>query len=584
MDSNHHETSTYLIKRLFAEHIGNHIKMLLIAVICMVIVAATTATHAWMLQPVLDKIFLEKDSTMLMVLPIAVIIIAIIKGIASYFQSVIMKCVSQRILTDMQLKLYHHLLYADLSMFAKEGAGKLVSRFTNDITTMRGSITIVTTGFTREFLTLVGLIALMFYQNFTLSVIAFAAFPIAIYPIMRLGKKMRRVSRKTQEQLGDFTGTLDENFQGIRVIKAYGREEFETLRAKKFLDGIYKLYSKAAKTEAASSPLMETLGGVAIASVIWYGGSQIMKGQTTPGEFTSVIAAILMAYKPMKSLSSLNTSLQEGLAAANRVFNLMDILPSIKNSPDASILKLDQKGGNIKFSNVHFSYNEEKKVLKNLNLEVPQGKTVALVGSSGGGKSTILNLLLRFYEISDGSITINDHDIRSVTMESLRGNMAFVSQDIVLFDDTIAANIAYGNLDASREEIIEAAKNAAADDFIEELPQKYDTIIGTNGLSLSGGQRQRIAIARAMLRNAPILLLDEATSALDQVSEKKIQKALEKLMQNRTTIVIAHRLSTVIHSDIIYVIKKGTVAESGKHSDLIEKNGEYAKLYKGLAE
>jgi subfamily B ATP-binding cassette protein MsbA len=546
----------------------------------MVVVASATAANAWMMEPVLDDIFLNKDKTMLLIVPIAVFTITVIKGFAAYGQAVIMRFVGQRIVTDMQYQLYNHLLHADIGSLQEESSGKIISRFTNDINILRRSVSNVVTGFAKEIFTLVFLIGVMFYQSFTLSVIAFGAFPLAIYPIIRLGKRMRKVSHKTQEELGEFTNQLDETFQGIDVIKAYQRENFEAKRSKKILERLFDLYIKAARTEAATSPIMESLGGVAIAAVIWYGGLQVVEGNTSPGSFFSFITALIMAYKPMKSLSGLNTALQEGLASAKRLFILLDVQPTIVNKPKA--VSLDKIDGNIELAKVHFSYNEEGKALDGVSLKVPKGKTVALVGPSGSGKSTIMNLILRFYDVADGQLLIDNHDIRDITLHSLRQHIAIVNQHVTLFDDTIAANIAYGKPGASQKEIEAAAKAAAADEFIKDLPQQYKTVIGQNGFALSGGQRQRLAIARAMLKNAPILLLDEATSALDSISEKKVQKALEKLMKGRTTIVIAHRLSTVENADKIFVLKKGKVIESGKHKTLLKKGGEYSNLHLGL--
>jgi subfamily B ATP-binding cassette protein MsbA len=575
-----YESTSYLIKRLLGKYVRNYRDKLIVAVVCMLIVAGATAAMAWIMQPIIDDIFLNKDSSKLVIIAFGVFFIFGIKGFATYGQDYLMQCLGQRIITDMQCELYKHLINSDLSLITGESSGKIISRFTNDISRLRASTVIVTTGLAKELLTLIFLVGVMFYQSFTLAIIAFTAFPVAIYPIIRLGKKMRRISNKTQEQLGDFTVRLDETFKGARVIKAYRQEDFEINRANSSIERIYALFSRAARNQAATSPLMETIGGAAIAAVIAYGGSQVIDGAMTSGQFFSFITAVLAAYKPAKSLSGMNSILQEGLAAARRVFALLDIEPKIKDKPNAIVLKGDSYS--ICFEKVKFSYDDKKTALNNLSFEVPNGKTIALVGPSGGGKSTIMNLVLRFYDADDGVIKIEGVDIRDVSVASLRDSIAFVSQDITLFDDTIAANIAYGRPDASMEDIKKAAVDAAADEFICELPDGYNAMIGQSGMTLSGGQRQRISIARAMLKNAPILLLDEATSALDPISEKKIQIALERLMQGRTTIVIAHRLTTVENSDLIHVIKHGKVVESGAHKNLIMEKGEYSKLYKGL--
>lgn len=572
--------SFYLIGRLLKEHIRPYVRRIALAVVCMLTVAASTASYAYLTKPLIDEIFISKDASMIGILPFIVSAVAILNGIATFGSTYIMRCLGQRIITDMQQKLYRHMLYSDLAVITGESSGKIVSRFTNDINTLRASVSIVITGLAKESFTLIFLVGMMFYTNFTLAILAFTAFPLAIYPVIRLGKRMRKISHKTQEELGVFTSKLDETFKAAKIIKAYQQEELEISRAKTVMEKVYVLFSKAVRNQAASSPIVETLSGISIAVVIWYSGAQIINGSITPGEFFSFMAAALLAYKPAKSLSGLNTTLEEGLAAAQRLFAMLDAKPEITDKKGA--LPLEFKGGEIIFENVCFKYNDEKQALKGADIIVSPGKTVALVGPSGGGKSTIMNLILRLYDINSGSIKIDGQDIRDVTMYSLRKYIGFVSQEINLFDDTVAANIGYGRSDASRDEIIEAAKAAAAHEFIETLPNGYDTIIGEGGLTLSGGQRQRLSIARAMLRNAPILLLDEATSALDQISEKKVQQALGVLMKGRTTVVIAHRLSTVINADIIYVIKHGKVVESGKHEALLQNKGEYEKLYKGL--
>lgn len=575
-----HTSSFYIIGRLLKEHISPYKCRIALAIICMLTVASSTALYAYLTKPLIDEIFISKDVGMMKLLPFIVCSVAIINGVATFGSTYIMRCLGQRIITDMQQKLYRHMLYSDLAMITGESSGKIVSRFTNDINTLRASVSIVITGLAKESFTLIFLVGMMFYTNFTLAIIAFTAFPLAIYPVIRLGKRMRKISHKTQEELGVFTSKLDETFKASKIIKAYQQEEFEISRASAVMEKVYGLFSKAVRNQAASSPIVETLSGISTAAVIWYSGAQIVNGSMTPGEFFSFMAAALLAYKPAKSLSGLNTTLEEGLAAAQRLFKILDTKPEVTNRIGAKPLEF--KGGEIIFENVHFNYNSEKQALKGLGLVAHPGKTIALVGSSGGGKSTVMNLILRLYDINSGSIKIDGQDIHDVTIDSLRNYIGFVSQEINLFDDTVAANIAYGKNCATRDEIIEAAKAAAAHEFIQTLPQGYDTIIGEAGLTLSGGQRQRLSIARAMLRNAPVLLLDEATSALDQVSEKKVQEALSVLMKGRTTIVIAHRLSTVINADIIYVIKHGKVVESGSHQALLQKEGEYEKLYRGL--
>ena len=481
----------------------------------------------------------------------------------------------------MQMSLYKHLLYSDIDTFNNTSSGKLLSQFSNDINVIKKNLSNVLVGFAKETLTLVFLTGVMFYQSFELALIGFVAFPLAVYPIMRLGKRMKKVSTKTQEELGVYTSKLDDTFQGVRIVKAYNNEKFEIKKASIVVEGIYNLYLKSARIEAAASPIMETLAGIVITAVIWYGGSQVLDGTTTSGTFFSFIAALLMAYKPMKSLSGLNNNLQEALAAIKRLYTVLDKKPKITDKKDAKKLKLkDKKDAKIEFRDVSFSYGDKAPALRNVSLVAPAGKRVALVGASGGGKSTIMNMILRFYDPAQGEVIIGKENIKDVTLSSLRKNIAIVNQEATLFDDTIRANILYGNPEASEDEMIDAACSAAAHDFIMEQQDGYDTLIGQNGLKLSGGQRQRIAIARAMIKNAPILLLDEATSSLDTVSERQVQHALDNLMQGRTTIVVAHRLSTIVNSDIIYVVDRGEIVESGTHQQLVKKGGVYAKLAK----
>lgn len=569
--------TSYLLKRLRQEYIGQHKRLLTLAIACMLIVAGATATIAWLTQPVLDDIFVKKDVTKLIVLPIVVFIVNGISAFANYGQTVIMRNVGQRIIADMQINLFAHLMKLDLAVFHDQAAGRLISRFTNDIMLMRNTVSTVLTGIAKDFFSMLFLIILMFHQNWQLALIAFLVFPTAVFPIIRLGRRMRSVSDSTQTQLGTFAAQLDETFNGVRMVKAYGREEYEISRARATIEKLYNLYVKASRLQAAASPIMDLLTGAAIAGVIWYGGYNVIQGVTTPGKFTSFVVAMLMTYKPAKTLATLNNSLQEGLAAASRLFTVLDIPPKIIDNPNAKPLKVTS--GAIRFEEATFSYSPEVPAIKDITLDIPAGKTVALVGSSGSGKSTMVNLLLRFYDLNRGMITVDSQDIRDITLASLRNSMSLVSQEIVLFDDTVRANIAYGRLDATEEEITAAAKMAAADEFIRKLPQGYDTMIGPHGVKLSGGQRQRLAIARAVVKNAPILLLDEATSSLDNTSERIVQEALDKLMHNRTTLVVAHRLTTIRNADIIYVLDHGKIVESGTHDSLLAKNGLYYRLY-----
>lgn len=577
MENKYKDSTLSLLRRLFREYVRHHYGKIGLASICMIIIALTTAANAWIMQPVMDQIFFEKNAKLLLAIPFAVLGLALLKGAATYVNNFIMAVVGHQIVTDMQMKMYNHLLYSDISLFDRTSTGTLISRFSNDTQIIRRSLNQIMVGIIKELFTTIFLVTLMFMQSFELACFSFI-FMAVIYPIVRIGKRMRKLSTKTQEELGAMTARLEDSFSSIRIVKAYCGEEREAAKTRNVADNIFALYRKIARTASAISPLMETLAGMAIAGVIWYGGKQVIDGVTTPGAFFSFVAAMLMAYKPVKSLTGSNSSIQEGLAAMKRLFELLDTQPAIKDSPDAKPLILGK--AEIEFRDVYFRYNgSEKSALNGLTITVPAGKRVALVGKSGAGKSTIMNLIMRFYDINSGEILIGGHDIRNVTIKSLRDNIAVVNQEATLFDDTIRANIMYGCPHATESQMKEAAISAAADYFIMEQPKGYDTQIGQHGVRLSGGQKQRIAIARAMLCNAPILLLDEATSSLDTISEQQIQQALSRLMAGRTTLIIAHRLSTVMNTDIIYVIDNGQVIESGTHSELLARNGAYKALY-----
>ena len=566
-----------LLRRMIRQFVRPYIGRLVLAFVCMGLMAGATATNAWLMQPMLDRVFVAHDATLLLVIPAAVVALAFIKGFANYGQTVLMTNVGQRVVGDVQAALFARMMRNDLAFFHANPTGTLISRFTTDAVLLRAAATDILANIGKNAVTALFLGALMFYQDWRLALVAIVVFPLAFRPLISIGKRMRRVSANTQAEVGLFMTLLNQTFQGARHVKAYGMEAYEVSRATQLIRNLVKLVNRAARIRAVASPLMETLGGVAVALVILYGGHQVLIGARTPGTFFSFITALLLAYQPVKTLAGINARLQEGLAAAQRIFDVLDTEPTITDAPNAKPLAI--KGGEIRFRDVQFSYANGAVALRGVSLTVPAGKRVALVGSSGAGKSTILNLVPRFYDVASGNITIDGQPLREVTVASVRTAIALVSQEITLFDDTIKANIAYGRLGAADAAIVAAAKAAAADEFIRRLPQGYDTLVGEHGVKLSGGQRQRIAIARAMLKDAPILLLDEATSSLDTESERHVQAALDTLMQGRTTVVIAHRLSTVTGADLIYVIDGGRAVEHGTHAELLRQQGVYARLY-----
>ncbi|KLN62330.1 ABC transporter permease [Kiloniella spongiae] len=570
-------STQFLIKRLFRDYVSGQLVKIAFSLIAMAFVAGSTVMLAKQMEPIINDIFLKRQEELLMPIALGVVGIFFVKGAATYAQSMLMQHVGLEIIATIQEQLFKKLMRADLAYFHEESPGNLVSRFMNDANMLKGVVSNTLTSIGKDTLTAVGLIGMMFYQDWFLASIAFAAFPTAILPIAKTGRRIRKVSTNTQESMGLLTTRLDEAFQGIRHVKAYNMEDHETKRVSETILTVLRLNLKAARTSSILSPIMETLGGIAIAIVILYGGNEVIQGTKDPGSFFAFITALLLAYEPIKKLSKLNANMQTGLAAAHRVYSILDSEPDIKDVSGAKELEITK--GDVVFKDVYFNYDDNTSALEAINLTAKANKTIALVGASGAGKTSILNLIPRFYDVTKGKITFDGQDIRDVSLSSLRQATALVSQEIQLFDDTVRANIAYGKPDASDEEIIEAAQNAHAHDFILSLPEGYDTQVGPRGSRLSGGQRQRVAIARAMVKDAPVLLLDEATSALDTESERHVQTALNTLMKGRTTFVIAHRLSTVIDADMIYVMDKGKIIEEGTHSQLLEKSGTYAKLY-----
>ncbi len=553
-----------------------HWKKLGLAIICMMGVGWATAGTAYLIKPVLDDIFVNKNETMLKILPLAVLVLVTSKGMFLWGNSYLTNYVGQQIVSDLRRKLYNHIQTLPLSFFDGRATGDLMSRILNDVNSLQSTATNAVAGVMRECFSILGLLAVVFSRDWQLASIAVLILPIGFYPIVKLGKLLRKVGSSGQTSLADITISLHETIGGNRIVKAFGMENYEKDRFKAINDKNLALATKMVAISALSSPIMEFLGGVVIVFTVWYGGWCVIHGVTTPGNFFSFIAALLMLYEPVKRLNNTIGLLPLGVVAAERIFEIMEIPQEILDKDGAQ--HLPPIRNSIEFRDVGFSYGGHL-VLKGINIKARAGEVIALVGMSGAGKTTLVNLIPRFYEVTEGGIFIDGVDVREVMLSSLRAQIGIVTQQSILFNDTFRNSIAYGDITKGEEDIIAAAKAANAYDFIMKMPQGFDTFVGEQGARLSGGERQRICIARALLKNAPILILDEATSSLDSESENEVQNAVETLMAGRTTFVIAHRLSTIRGADRILVLSQGKIVEEGHHEELLRTRGEYRRLY-----
>ena len=567
-----------LLKRLYKDYSKKFLKKIFISVFFSVLVAGSTAASAWLLDPAIKKIFIDKDQTLILIIPIFIVISFAIKGFSLYLAKATMISVGEEIKKILQFDMISSLIKADTKLIDKKHSGKFISNLTYDVSHITNLLSDAILVFSKDSLTLIGLLTVMFYQNWKLSLISIIMIPLTSIVAKSLGKRMGKVVTEAQEKSGFLNTYLIEIFKNHKLIKIFQKENYEINRADSHVEKLKDKNKKIRLIYVRISPIMETFTGIMIAILIYYSGKLIFNGEIDINNFFSFLAAMMLAYQPVRSLATVNMAINQGLSAARRILPIIDQKNSIIEKNDDTDLKINN--GTVKFENVSFKYDsEEKKVLKSINLELEGEKMTALVGHSGSGKSTILNLIPRFYNILDGDIKIDNQSIYNTKIFSLRKNISIVSQDTTLFDDTIKNNIAYANLDASDEEIIEAAKLSYSEEFINNLPNKYDTIIGEDGVRLSGGEKQRISIARALLKKSPIILLDEATSSLDSETEEKIQKAINILTKNRTTLVIAHRLTTILNSNKIYVINDGLVDSSGNHEELMKNSPLYKNYY-----
>ena len=567
-----------IITRLYISYTKKYLKNILASVFFTVLLAGSTSSVAYLLDPAIKQLFVNKDQKYLYLIPLLIVFAFAIKGISLYLAKVIMIGVSEEVRRDIQTDMFSSLIVADTKLVDNKHSGKFIANLTNDVNTITNLVSTAILNLFKDSLTLIGLLFVMFYQNWKLALISIVMIPLASYAARIIGKRMGKATTQQMDTAGLLNSYLIEVFKNHKLTKIFQKETYEKLRAEKLINRFKENSKKINIIFVRASPIMEFLTGIMIAFLIFYAAKLITKDELEVSNFFSFLAAMMLAYQPVRSLATLNIVVQQGLAGARRVIPVIDDIPEIKDQKDSKNLIINN--GQIEFENIDFKYSEnEAKILNSLNLKIPGGKMTALVGHSGAGKSTILNLIPRFYNAESGEIKIDEQSINNLTVNSVRKNISLVSQDTTLFDDTIKNNIAYANLDASYDEIVEAGKFSFANEFIEKLPKKYDTIIGENGVRLSGGEKQRLSIARAILKKSPIILLDEATSSLDAETEDKIQKAINFLTKGRTTIVIAHRLSTILNSDKIYVIDHGKVVGEGKHDELLNSSDVYKNFY-----
>ena len=566
-----------LIKRIFKTQVRRYLSQILIIFLFILVSAGATAGVAWLLDPAIKKIFVEKNTKLLFVIPALIVFAFMLKSIATYIIRVKTIKISYSVIKNIQILMADKILKSDTAFITSKHSGRFISNFTNDTGVLLGVINGIAISAVKEFFTLIALLSLMFYQNWRLSMLAIIMIPIAAFFSRTLGKKMGKYVNKSLEASEVFTKFLSEILKATSVIKIFQRESEESKNFKNVIEKRIEIMTQVEKVRLGAGPVMETITGIAIAIVVFYGGHLSINNEIEIGSFFSFLTALMLAYQPVRALAGVNIGISEGIMAAKRIYSLLDTVNKISDNSQGKILNIKNK--DIVFDNVSFSYPDGTIALKNITTKIKGGSTVALVGKSGSGKSSFINLLPRFYDAKNGKIKIDDQDITSVAIGSLRKEIALVSQEVILFDDTIRANIAYGKINATENEIMEASRNAAAHEFIEKLPLSYDTIVGENGVKLSGGQKQRLSIARAILKNSSIILLDEATSSLDAESQSKVKYAIDNLIKNRTTIVIAHRLSTIKNADKIIVLSEGNLVAEGTHEELIQKSEVYQKLY-----